>query len=943
MVTMDYGKLEERWQKAWKDAMVYEAEPDERKALLVTAAWPYVNSPLHIGHFRTYGTADAYSRYMRMRGYNVLFPMGFHKTGTPILAIAKRVADKDRDLINDLANVYFIDKADIERMTDPMFIADYFSKEIESSFRKAGLSIDWRRKFDSIDPLFSKMVEWQFGKLKEKGFLIQGPHPVGWCPNEGNAVGQHDTKHDVQPEIERVVAVKFKDRDNDVYFPCVTYRPETIYGTTNLFVNSSAKYIEAEVKGIHYYLSKDAAERLSNQFKITFVREVAGAELLSKKAVNPITNDEVPILAGFFVKPEFGTGIVMSVPAHAPFDYVALKRLELAGAEVPKEPYLKVIGLPNGAKQDDLPSLVYLGVFNWSEGSNDRAIEEATKRLYKEEARAGTMLVGDYKGLSEAEARGKITNDLENAGKALHLYVIANDEPVFCRCGTAVVVKIVEDQWFINYGNKDWKALAVKQLSAMKLFPEKLRHTYETTVSWIDARAAERAQGLGTRFPQNREHMIESLSDSTIYMAFYTIYDLLKGTHAVPENMKPAFFDYVFLSEGDPSEVSAATGLSEPLLKRCRESFEYWYGFTSRHSGSDLVYNHLTMYVFNHVAIFPERFWPKQIVTNGVVMMDGEKMSKSIGNIVPLSRALAKYGSDPVKMAVVASADLDADTDFGENAIKGIDSRIEFLFSEVTGMELSRGSELKGIDFWLYSKLNSKIASATRYMDAIMLKGAYNEIFYASVNELKYYHERGGSNRMALNDYLSKVSQMLFPVMPHTAEELWHALGNETLLAKGQWPAADGDMVNEMIEGSEKLISETLQDAVSAIELSRKIPANAGKKVVGIKIIIANQWKFDAYNLLVEKKSISGVIDQIGSTDKEKLAKYLSQFKNPKILVEKVRFGQDTAFKAFVESVQYLSSKLGAPVTIEKEATSSSQRAQRAVPMKPSLEVVWGA
>ena len=99
---IDYKAIEEKWQKAWSDAKVFEAEPDDRPGLLVTAAFPYVNAPQHIGHLRTYGTTDMYARYKRMRGFNVLFPMGMHATGTPVIAFAKRIANNDQELVDEL-------------------------------------------------------------------------------------------------------------------------------------------------------------------------------------------------------------------------------------------------------------------------------------------------------------------------------------------------------------------------------------------------------------------------------------------------------------------------------------------------------------------------------------------------------------------------------------------------------------------------------------------------------------------------------------------------------------------------------------------------------------------------------------------------------------------------------------------------------------------------
>ena len=102
---MDYKNIEEKWQKAWNDGKVFEAEPNDKKPLLVTAAFPYVNMPQHIGHIRTYGTADTYAKYMSMRGFNVLYPMAFHATGTPVLAFAKRIANNDQELIDEIEAV----------------------------------------------------------------------------------------------------------------------------------------------------------------------------------------------------------------------------------------------------------------------------------------------------------------------------------------------------------------------------------------------------------------------------------------------------------------------------------------------------------------------------------------------------------------------------------------------------------------------------------------------------------------------------------------------------------------------------------------------------------------------------------------------------------------------------------------------------------------------
>ena len=243
---MDWKTLEEKWQKRWAEARVFQADarPGDRK-FFITIAFPYPNMPFHVGHGRPYTLTDVYSRYMRMRGCNVLFPMAFHYTGTPILAIAKRVATGEKELIQELENVYKVPADRVPGFVVPLNIATYFREEIKESMRALGYSVDWRREFTTIDPQFSRFVEWQFHTLQSKGLISKGSHPVGWCPNCGNPLGQHDTKGDVEPEIGEFTLVKF--RLGETVLPTGTLRPETVFGVTNLWVRPDVTYVEVAV------------------------------------------------------------------------------------------------------------------------------------------------------------------------------------------------------------------------------------------------------------------------------------------------------------------------------------------------------------------------------------------------------------------------------------------------------------------------------------------------------------------------------------------------------------------------------------------------------------------------------------------------------------------------------------------------------------------------
>ena len=187
----------------------------------------------------------------------------------------------------------------------------------------------------------------------------------------------------------------------------------------------------------------------------------------------------------------------------------------------------------------EIPALAYLEILHANVNAIDDMIEFATKLLYREESHWGVMIVDDYKGMKEPEARELMKKKLKENGSAFEMHVIANDEPVYCRDGTRVIVNIV-DQWFINYaGDPKWKELARANLKEMRILPEKLRLSFEKVVEWIDLRAAERKQGLGTTFPFDKTSKIESLSDSTMYMSFYTFVHILRSAKVTPEQLKP--------------------------------------------------------------------------------------------------------------------------------------------------------------------------------------------------------------------------------------------------------------------------------------------------------------------------------------------------------------------------------------------------------------------
>src|SRR5688572_28061130 len=324
---IEWSLIEEKWRHKWDEQQIFNSDPDfSKKKYFITVAYPYPNSPQHIGHGRTYTLADAHARYMRMKGYNVLFPMGFHYTGTPILGMSRRIASGDKELLETFQYIYHVSEDAIKSFVEPIKIASYFHNEIKLGMKEMGYSIDWRREFTTIDKLYSKFISWQFNTLRKKGLIVQGSHPVGWCPRDQNPVSQHDTMGDVEPDFTEYALVKFKAAEK--IYPAATLRPETLFGVTNMWVNPDIDYVEALVDEEVWVVSKEAARKLEFlNHKVEVKSRMKGKELVGTVVSNPLTGQSVPVYPASFVKSDSGTGVVMSVPAHAPYDFQALEEL----------------------------------------------------------------------------------------------------------------------------------------------------------------------------------------------------------------------------------------------------------------------------------------------------------------------------------------------------------------------------------------------------------------------------------------------------------------------------------------------------------------------------------------------------------------------------------------------------------------------------------------
>ncbi len=954
-------EIETKWQRVWVEKKIFEADPVSNKPkFFITVAYPYPNSPQHIGHGRTYSLTDVYARFKRMEGFNVLLPMAFHFTGTPVLAMAKRVRKGDKELIKTFRELYHVPEDKIKTFTEPLNVANYFRDEIKEGMKLMGFSIDWRREFTTIDSVYSKFITWQFHKLKEKGYIVKGKHPVGWCPSCLNAVGQHDTIGDVEPEIEETTLIKFKIENENVFIPVVTYRPETTLGVTNIWVNPEVTYKLVEVDGEKWITSERAVLKLKSQtHQVKPISDVQGNELVGKKVINPLTRDKVLVLPASFVDPNYGSGLVMSVPGHAPYDYVALEDLKKKIKEMKKfnlnmdeVQAIKPISLIKIEGFSEFPARDAVEKFKIKD-QGDPKLEEATKLIYSKEFHAGVMKsnTGKYAGLKVQEAKEKIKEDLEKKKEAIKFYELTN-APVYCRCGTEVIVKVVEDQWFIDYGNLEWKKMVKDYLGELRIIPNEVKREFYDCVDWLKERACARRSGLGTRFPWDPDWIIESLSDSTIYMAYYTIAKYINKFKLEGKLFNNKVFDYVFLGKGNPEKISEETGIPQEILSGMRKEFEYWYPLDSRNSGRDLIWNHLTFFIFNHLAIFKREHWPKQIVVNGSVTMNGKKMSKTLGNIIPIKEAIKTYGADTLRLSILGSAELLSDADFSETVAKSTISRLKKIyeltkkFSKVKNKEIP--SNLAMWDKWLLSRVQKHIEASTKALEECRVREALHHVFYLFDLEVSKYlaavSER--KNEEATNPVMWNVlnvwAKLLAPFAPHMAEEIWEKLGHKELVSVSSWPEAKKEFINEEVEESMGFVDSLIDDINAISKL-------LGKKPNNVYVYVAESWKFKLMNeikkIYMETRKLDPKTLTKELMKKEEIKKHGKEV--VKIIQTIAKTGQwiwlstqEKEVKTLKETKSYIEKQTNLRLNIQKAEQpiyDPAKKSSRALPGKPAL------
>ena len=938
---MDFAAIERKWQRKWQNDKIFEPKVENKKKFFITVPYPYMSGSLHIGHGRTFTMGDIIARFKRLQGYNVLFPMAFHVTGTPVLAIADAIKAGDEKVINlykEYVRIYEDDENRVEEIVssfvNPENIARYFAEKTQQDFIGMGYSIDWRRKFHTAEPIYNKFVEWQFKKLYDKGVIKKGKYPITYSIEDGNPVGEDDIEDGDTNKVSIMEFTAIKFQFEDGYLVAATLRPETIFGVTNLWVNPNATYCRVKVEGENWYISKEGAEKLKYQKEDVVVEECfTGERFIGKYVREPVEGRKIPILPAEFVDPDNATGVVYSVPAHAPYDYQALVDLQK------NEEYLGRFGLSK--KDVEIEPIKIIDIQGYTlpakdicermgiKDQNDSRLEEATQIIYKDEFYSGVLneRCKQFAGIKINEIKDEVKNWLKGLGKADVFY--ETSRKAVTRNGHKVIVAVLQEQWFIDYTPSWWKELGHKLVDNMLFYPAKYKGIMHGIIDWLEKRPCARKRGLGTRFPWNKEWIIESLSDSTIYMAMYTIAHIIRRENIKAEQLKEEFFDYVFLGEGNVSEVAKLTGIREDVIEEMHGEFSYWYPNDERHTAPPHLSNHLAFFIMHHAAIFPEESWPKAITLNGLMIREGAKISKSKGNVIPLAHVADKYGVDLFRLYCAVNADLDSVVDWRESEIASLRRRfVQFVNILEESVEAEPLKEYGWYDKWLLSKFYRRLKESVALFDSFRIRDAMINMLFHFMNDVKEYEKFVGIERREriIRNIMDEWLLILSPVIPHICEEYWHKIGHSSYISLENLPEIKEEYIDEEIEAEKDYLDSVISDIEEIIKIAKIKPHK-------IYIYTAEPWKWDVFRAIKDVSPKEAIKEAMKIRKDKSTVDFVKR-----LLKEKIKFVKIDESALLEREKSKIERILGASVIIDSTHDPKNKR-RFALPLKPAIYI----
>ncbi|EFJ52544.1 hypothetical protein VOLCADRAFT_103034 [Volvox carteri f. nagariensis] len=787
----------------------------------------------------------------------------------------------------DILKLSGIPEDQIPEFRDSGHWLNFFPPLAQRDITAMGCGVDWRRAFITTDvnPYYDSFVAWQFWTLYRAGKIIKDKRYAVYSPLDGQPCADHDraSGEGVGPQeytLIKMEAVELKGKLEElagkgrVFLLAATLRPETMYGQTNCWVLPEGKY--GAFRGLNdeiWICTQRAMLNLSYQER-TPVRgqpelllELTGQDLIGTPVSSPhCPHPHVYVLPLLTILTNKGTGVVTSVPSDSPDDYTAL--MDLKKKPKLREKYgvhdewvlpfevIPIIDIPGFGDTAAVKVCEDLKI-----GSQNDTVKlaEAKQMVYLKGFTDGVMIVGPYSGRKVSEVKPIIREEMVAAGRAM-MYS-EPERQVISRSGDECVVALT-DQWYMTYGEEEWATATREALARIETYSDDTRAQFQHCLGWLQQWACSRSFGLGTRLPWDPQYLIESLSDSTIYMAYYTVAHILQkgdmyGTdHSgiTPEQLTPEVWDYIFLGKDAPKDCS----ISPDALAIMRREFEYWYPFDLRVSGKDLIQNHLTFALYNHTAVWasdPAK-WPRAIRCNGHLLLNSEKMSKSTGNFKTLQEAIQEFSADAMRWALADAGDGLDDANFETNTANAAILRltreltwIEECLSPASGLR-EGPSDVLLADRVFSNAINVAIAATKDAYERMAFREALKAAAYDLGNARDIYRLAcgpDGMHRGLVMRFIEVSTLLLLPFAPHTAEHIWrHMLKREGAAVTAGFPVgAPPDTILQRAAAYVEDLIPSLRKAIAKAEAppKKKGPSAAPPpRVVAAHVFVSERF-----------------------------------------------------------------------------------------------------
>ncbi|WP_313691947.1 leucine--tRNA ligase [Halorarum halobium] len=892
----DHAAVERRWQAAWDEADAYRTPDEVEDPTYVLGMYPYPSGQLHMGHVRNYTITDAYARFRRMRGDEVLHPMGWDAFGLPAENAAKERDTNPRDWTVDC----------IETMKGQM--------------ESMGFGYDWDREVTTCTPEYYRWNQWLFRRFHEEGLVAREAAEVNWCPTcetvladeqveggDAEGPGAHGNCWRCGTAVQRRELEQWflkiteyadellEDIDDLEGWPdsvrqmqrnwigrqegsrvsfgveghgpveAFTTRLDTIFGATFFALapdHPISEELAAEDDDVRRFIEEEADPD----------GDEPNGVRTDLTATNPATGEAVPVFVADFVLSDVGTGALMGVPGHDDRDHAFASSMGVDVVPV-------VAPKPSDGKAPEAPDV------SESAFTDDGVLVNS----------------GDYDGLPSAKAREELTADVDSA--EFHTQYRLRDWGISRQryWGTPIPVVNCEECGPVLVPDED--------------LPVELPEFINTTGNPLDAAEAWKhvaCPECGGDAVRETDTM-DTFVDSSWYFLRY-----------VSPDLETAPFDVERANDWMPVE-------------------QYVGGI--EHAVMHLLYSRFVTKVVADMDMLEHREPFENLLAQGMVQLEGEKMSKSKGNTVSPQRIVEEYGADTARLFIMQAAQPERAFDWSE---EGVRSTYRFLtrlteltswFADGPGGGAGSGNGADDpVAAYVRSEADATVAVATEDYDDLTFNTALREA-QGLVGTLRSYREYAGERGEPVHAdtferALTTAVKLLAPVAPHVAEELYDDLGGDGFVVDADWPEPAGEV--EDADERRRLVENTREDVRQIVDVADITDPER------IDVVIAPEWKHRALEIALESDApnlISELMQEDEIREQGDAAASYGQDLQAEREALRPAMVPDREYESLEEAAWLIEREFDAPVRVLRAGEVADDLANEADPGRPAIDI----